>query len=1541
MIQNPKDYAEIICQAVDEIVSAKIDSISFDKTELATITDAAEAASGKYKIVTDTSVIYTAYSNNTNYLRGDRVYITVPNGDYSQQKIIIGKYIATDSTPITYVAPFNTIVDATGNLILSDTIRQGLQANWPNIKEKMIWRREFDEEEMAGFTRLGIQGQFKSLLDEFDCLKGDYGLRLELICQTNIKQSEKDSYQLAIDTIKQGTEEYLTPKDIEYLKNYLVLEFDASQKRKDILKILEETYENLDKVKYSLYLSSKEMYGNPFNFISYVQQEKVFDISALGRILSMELFFYQAPGTFIDKWGKQVPYQDEYGNALVPNIFVKDPYVCLGFNLGDFADDTATIYTTSSLTYGASTKIQNTSKNIQLRWVHDGKVVDRESKLNREVRWYRYEYGAPSADAYSGVYWTRIKGEPRQTSATEGIIEKLKTYVLSFHSGSSERTYWQKFQVKYPDGTTLPLSTAENIYVKNIDQTVKDKYHLNDFEDSFFAYNYSVNTISKSDLQTWSDIFHTRMILHDRYHKIKDGYSGNSVSARCLHPIGFWELLTMSYAFYWTYRNRFDLLGVGDLWVNGGGVPCKTWDEEFKGKAPGNNLDLAYFQLNEKGKASLEAFANSFGEWKMVYDEEDGLGNYIPVNEETYKRTYSLVESFYKKMDEPTYIETYADSTSLDFIPDPKRQEEKIKAIIFYDENVIRSNTLTFTNEKEVISDSTAEYLNGLNIWCADGTYGNYYIYDPGNKILEQYRTNEAHKLQALFSLEAGLLETNDKAYLTEAQSITWTFNTENTMLEVNNIDYNVNYNNKIICAPSSNHTPTKEENGIYTFDLVDGSKVIYDDNEKVISITHYGSAANGYQINNEEYYFVKESYAQSAQNNVVQCKVVKDNVEYFTSKRFSFGQAGTTGTDVTLRLIFEKQALTTKDGGDTMQVKAMLFDSQNKEIDYNNETERNLKVSWSWYKQKGTSINIVPLEEASISTQDDYNQVIGGVYYNSPLRQFITLETSSTIDINTYLILEVKVTGWGDYPLVARRPVPVAAASFQYNNQTCYPSYIDGAEEVIYGTAGYPPDYYKEPWKLHYKLDKDANGSMDFPNCSWKIWSPLTDTLVYAGTFDEKYKLKPLSIYVKDTEPYGVQCYVNGVVIWSQPINILQNLYPSNTINEWDGKSLQLNTNEGRILAASISAGRKDNQNRFSGVMMGAWTKTSESSDITGQTGVYGFHEGAMSYALKEDGTAFIGKSGGGRILLDGNKSTIESASYSTFGKGIKIDLDDNLLDIKNGHGGIRFDNNDKLQIRFADSDGNNLFMIDGSNEYYLQSANFSSADGRGLKIDLSSGQILGYNLELVIGKNPDVVLTSNVKSKYYPFYAVSGYIGGFTISDLSLDAQTKLSNGDEYHTQLNVSDFISESKSDGEWRTCTIGRGWVTFEVDIRECLSIRPRLKEDKRWGYCIDLVTNESCIVIGNQYILGRNSNNNLQLGAADQSNNTHIYTKEGGEINFKDKQKGSGIMKVSQDGIYFKFGKEDSTSNNVAVFKNNEIWFNASAANQHGIYARFA
>jgi hypothetical protein len=45
------------------------------------------------------------------------------------------------------------------------------------------------------------------------------------------------------------------------------------------------------------------------------------------------------------------------------------------------------------------------------------------------------------------------------------------------------------------------------------------------------------------------------------------------------------------------------------------------------------------------------------------------------------------------------------------------------------------------------------------------------------------------------------------------------------------------------------------------------------------------------------------------------------------------------------------------------------------------------------------------------------------------------------------------------------------------------------------------------------------------------------------------------------------------------------------------------------------------------------------------------------MSYAFKEDGTAFIGKDGRGRIMFDGNDATIYSATYD-IGEGMKIDL-------------------------------------------------------------------------------------------------------------------------------------------------------------------------------------------------------------------------------------------------------------------------------------------
>ena len=62
--------------------------------------------------------------------------------------------------------------------------------------------------------------------------------------------------------------------------------------------------------------------------------------------------------------------------------------------------------------------------------------------------------------------------------------------------------------------------------------------------------------------------------------------------------------------------------------------------------------------------------------------------------------------------------------------------------------------------------------------------------------------------------------------------------------------------------------------------------------------------------------------------------------------------------------------------------------------------------------------------------------------------------------------------------------------------------------------------------------------------------------------------------------------------------------------------------------------------------------------TDSGAKMGLYGYHNGAQSFGFKTDGTAFIGKSGAGRIEFNGTKSVITSNS-----KLLTIDLDDGYI--------------------------------------------------------------------------------------------------------------------------------------------------------------------------------------------------------------------------------------------------------------------------------------
>lgn len=471
------DIAEQICQAVDTIVKERLRSINYDTTIKATIIDNTDAKKNKY-ICFDGSVQFEAFSANTDFQIDEVVLVTIPNNDYSQQKIIAGRYIGeSTSTQFSFVSPFETIVDISGNLIKSDnSISASLLANEDYEKGNQLFERflhgDSFVESLTKYTRFGIRGEFRSWLKSLKAITGDYGYRLELFCDNGAlvtpnntaSNSLKHFLDLYISVLNDAEDINFTTAAIEnapaewftekYGSNATFLnDFKKATKEEKINMAYIILHDNSQITEFRL--TSNDMIGNPYDFQSYYIQEKVVDISTLPNIYGYALYFYEQSKTFLNSDNKDLPYsnKDEPGITAANvvsypnNLFTQQPYLCIGYGVEQFQDDSASLYTLDGTTYvfKDTQEAELNKKTIRLRWVHKTEnglfqVINEDSfdknKNNiYEIRWYRYRLGAPSADEYSGVYWDRIADntnkfsyvlEPQQNHA----VEQVKAIIL-------------------------------------------------------------------------------------------------------------------------------------------------------------------------------------------------------------------------------------------------------------------------------------------------------------------------------------------------------------------------------------------------------------------------------------------------------------------------------------------------------------------------------------------------------------------------------------------------------------------------------------------------------------------------------------------------------------------------------------------------------------------------------------------------------------------------------------------------------------------------------------------------------------------------------------------------------------------------------------------------------------------------------------------------------------------------------------------------------------------------------------------------------
>ena len=401
-----KDYGQIFCEAVDQIVKERLNGISYDSTVLCTIIDDSQKDLGLY-IVSNGSSKFQAYSSITTYTNDTNVYVQIPQGDWNAQKFIVGKKNKTEvEEAYVYNNPFASFIDMTGNLIKVDIPSTGktqLVANDDETESVILWsynRKDKTEEKvlykqdglpLTTYTRLGIKAQFQSWVNPYmveegstvksrRVVKGEYGLRLR------------------VEVINDKTAS--SPKETVAF--------------------------------YDLELNTNDMNGNPLNFQTYFQQEKMFDITSFDKINSMALEFYQKAGSFEDEEGQPRIYKQNtgFGEVLIsPNLFVKDIYISLGYDANEFDEELVKIYTLQEPTYWRKLdNIEDNHKQIHLRWIHKQtngtfRSIAENDNLDFEVRWYRYSLGASSADEYSGVYWKKL--------ATQRYNNERKVYEYS------------------------------------------------------------------------------------------------------------------------------------------------------------------------------------------------------------------------------------------------------------------------------------------------------------------------------------------------------------------------------------------------------------------------------------------------------------------------------------------------------------------------------------------------------------------------------------------------------------------------------------------------------------------------------------------------------------------------------------------------------------------------------------------------------------------------------------------------------------------------------------------------------------------------------------------------------------------------------------------------------------------------------------------------------------------------------------------------------------------------------------------------------
>lgn len=278
------------------------------------------------------------------------------------------------------------------------------------------------------------------------------------------------------------------------------------------------------------------------------------------------------------------------------------------------------------------------------------------------------------------------------------------------------------------------------------------------------------------------------------------------------------------------------------------------------------------------------------------------------------------------------------------------------------------------------------------------------------------------------------------------------------------------------------------------------------------------------------------------------------------------------------------------------------------------------------------------------------------------------------------------------------------------------------------------------------------------------------------------------------------------------KPILFLLNTYGFNYMNSWDGNKLYIDDNGGYIMSPIVGAGKKNDDNTFTGIVIGETNK-----DI----GLMAYNEGKQTAFIDaKTGIATFGAPTTGQIKIDGSSSVITGGNYEdkTSSSGMKIDLLTPSIEYKNGN--FKVDKNGHLTATGGGSiagwniEGNKLksgdVTLDSDNNAFTSKGRTSIADANGFyfgkegvaidkvfKVDTSQDKDV-HSLRLGVNSNSKYWNISAIKTIYRTEYftedivrkkivSPNGRIQYITISDeIKEDTSKPAEDKIEYYSYI-----------------------------------------------------------------------------------------------------------------------------------------------------------